>query len=86
MSGQGFSALAATFLIAFAASNAQAEIQIGVAAPLTGHYAWAGEQTRVGSIKAVEDLNARGGVLGEQRHHDDVEWEPSNSIAESRPT
>jgi branched-chain amino acid transport system substrate-binding protein len=66
MSGQGFSALAATFLIAFAASNAQAEIQIGVAAPLTGHYAWAGEQTRVGSIKAVEDLNARGGVLGEQ--------------------
>jgi branched-chain amino acid transport system substrate-binding protein len=45
--------------------EARAEIRIGVAAPLTGHYAWAGEQTRVGAVKAVEDLNARGGVLGQ---------------------
>jgi branched-chain amino acid transport system substrate-binding protein len=52
-------------LAALLSGTARAEIRIGVAAPLTGHYAWAGEQTRVGAVKAVEDLNDRGGVLGE---------------------
>ena len=44
---------------------ARAEIRIGLAAPLSGHYAWAGEQTRAGAEAAVQDLNDRGGVLGE---------------------
>jgi len=58
-------ALAVAFLTTFTISNARAEIRIGIAAPLTGHYAWAGEQTRVGAVKAVEDLNKGGGALGE---------------------
>jgi branched-chain amino acid transport system substrate-binding protein len=58
-------ALAVAFLTTFAISNARAEIRIGVATPLTGHYAWSGEQTRAGAVKAVEDLNKGDGVLGE---------------------
>ena len=38
---------------------------IGVAAPLTGSMAWGGERTRAGAYMALEDLNVRGGVLGE---------------------
>jgi branched-chain amino acid transport system substrate-binding protein len=60
-----FTALAAGFLTTIAISNARAEIGIGIATPLTGHYAWAGEETRVGADKAVQALNERGGVLGE---------------------
>ena len=44
---------------------ARAEIRIGLAAPLTGPRAWAGEETRAGAQAAVQDLNDRGGVLGE---------------------
>ena len=47
------------------ASPASAEIRIGVAAPLAGHYAWNGDQTRTGAERAIHDLNGRGGVLGE---------------------
>lgn len=56
-------ALAAFTLTAF--SSAHAEIRIGVATPLTGHYSWAGEETRAGAYMALEDLNAAGGVLGQ---------------------
>jgi branched-chain amino acid transport system substrate-binding protein len=49
----------------FIATPTRAEIKIGVATPLTGTYAWNGEQTRVGADQAVQDLNERGGVLGE---------------------
>ena len=45
---------------------AQAEILIGVAGPMSGPYAWSGEQFRLGSEIAVEKINAAGGVLGEQ--------------------
>jgi Periplasmic binding protein len=50
---------------AFGASVGHAEIQIGVATPLTGPRAWAGEQVRAGADLAVRDLNEHGGVLGE---------------------
>ncbi|MGH6899468.1 MAG: branched-chain amino acid ABC transporter substrate-binding protein [Geminicoccaceae bacterium] len=56
---------AAGILMMLAIANARAEIRIGVAAPLTGGMAWGGEQTRIGAYMALEDLNARGGVLGE---------------------
>jgi branched-chain amino acid transport system substrate-binding protein len=49
----------------FIAAPARAEIKIGVATPLTGPQAWIGEQVRVGADLAVQDLNERGGVLGE---------------------
>jgi ABC-type branched-subunit amino acid transport system substrate-binding protein len=45
---------------------AHAEVRIGLAAPLTGPYAWGGAGTERGAEAAVADLNARGGVLGEQ--------------------
>ena len=56
----------AALLISFAAGpDAGAEIRIGVAAPLTGPRAWAGEETRAGAEAAVQDINERGGVLGQ---------------------
>jgi branched-chain amino acid transport system substrate-binding protein len=48
------------------ASLAHAEILIGMAGPLTGPNAWIGEQTERGVTLAVADLNAAGGVLGQQ--------------------
>jgi branched-chain amino acid transport system substrate-binding protein len=65
MMSQRLLALAVAFLTIVAFSDARAEIRIGVATPLTGPYAWNGEQTRAGADQAVQDLNARGGVLGE---------------------
>lgn len=52
-------------LLLIGVGAAHADIRIGVATPLTGHYAWAGEQTRAGAAQVVEDLNERGGVLGQ---------------------
>jgi branched-chain amino acid transport system substrate-binding protein len=48
------------------ASTATAEILIGVAGPMTGTNAWFGEQMERGAALAVADINAKGGVLGEQ--------------------
>jgi branched-chain amino acid transport system substrate-binding protein len=44
---------------------AEAEIRIGVAGAMTGPYAWSGEQYQRGTELAVEDLNAKGGVLAQ---------------------
>jgi branched-chain amino acid transport system substrate-binding protein len=43
-----------------------AKVRIGAAGPVTGANAWYGEQMLRGVEAAVEELNARGGVLGEQ--------------------
>lgn len=43
-----------------------ADTQIGVGLPLTGPYAWVGENMRRGAMKAIEDLNDDGDVLGEE--------------------
>lgn len=48
------------------ASLAQAEIVIGVAGPMTGAYASYGEQFWLGASQAAQDINASGGVNGEQ--------------------
>jgi branched-chain amino acid transport system substrate-binding protein len=56
-------AAAAFFLIGAAA---RADIAIGVAGPMTGSEAQFGEQFRHGAAKAVEDINAKGGVLGQK--------------------
>jgi branched-chain amino acid transport system substrate-binding protein len=45
---------------------AEADIRIGVAGPMTGVYAWAGERYQRGAGMAVEDLNSKGGVLGQR--------------------
>jgi branched-chain amino acid transport system substrate-binding protein len=57
-----FAALAISLATIPAAS---AEMRIGLAAPLTGSRAWAGEETRAGAEAAVQDLNDHGGILGE---------------------
>jgi branched-chain amino acid transport system substrate-binding protein len=44
-------------------SPASADIRIGIAAPLTGPYAWNGEDAKTGAERAIHDLNERGGVL-----------------------
>ena len=57
-------ALLLVLLLGF--SSAHAEIVIAVAAPLTGQAIFAGEQVQKGAWQAVEDLNSRGGLLGEK--------------------
>jgi branched-chain amino acid transport system substrate-binding protein len=46
--------------------GARAEILVGAGLPVTGQYAWNGEATERGIHQAVADLNAAGGLLGEQ--------------------
>src|SRR5262245_46262320 len=48
------------------AAPASAEIVIGTAGPMTGTFAVFGTQMRQGAEQAVADLNAAGGVLGQQ--------------------
>lgn len=45
--------------------SARAEILVGVAGPMTGANAWPGEQMQRGAELAVADINADGGVLGD---------------------
>lgn len=47
------------------AGAAFADITIGVAGPVTGQYASFGQQFRTGAEQAIADINAAGGVLGE---------------------
>jgi branched-chain amino acid transport system substrate-binding protein len=51
--------------IAAASGPAEAEIRIGFASPLSGPYAISGERNRIAVEHAVEDVNRRGGVLGQ---------------------
>ena len=48
------------------APAAEADIRIGVAGPMTGVYAWAGERYQRGAELAVNNLNAKGGALGQR--------------------
>jgi branched-chain amino acid transport system substrate-binding protein len=58
--------LAVVMLAAALWGSARAEILIGLAGPMTGKNAWLGEQMERGAALAVADLNAAGGVLGQQ--------------------
>jgi branched-chain amino acid transport system substrate-binding protein len=57
-----FAALAASGVL----QSARADITIAVAASMTGSEASFGEQFKRGAEKAVADLNAKGGVLGQK--------------------
>jgi branched-chain amino acid transport system substrate-binding protein len=52
--------------LGLAASPAQAQIKVGVAGPLTGSNAAFGTQLKTGFDQAIDDINAKGGVLGKQ--------------------
>ena len=58
--------VAAAAALVTTAAPAGAEVRIGFAAALTGPMAWAGAGSEQGAEFGVADLNARGGVLGEQ--------------------
>lgn len=45
---------------------ARAEHLIAIAGPMSGQYASAGDQIRKGAEAAIDDINARGGVLGQK--------------------
>jgi branched-chain amino acid transport system substrate-binding protein len=62
---RGLLVVTAISIAALGARTVQAEIRIGVAGPMTGANAWFGEQYQRGTELAVEDLNAKGGVLGQ---------------------
>lgn len=53
-------------IVAGFTSAAAADITIAVVGPMTGKYATFGQQMRLGAATAVADLNAAGGVLGEE--------------------
>ena len=57
--------LAAVALMAIGLTSARAEVVVATAGPMSGQYAWFGEQMQRGAELAVADLNAAGGVLGE---------------------
>jgi branched-chain amino acid transport system substrate-binding protein len=61
--------LIAVAIVIFTASlggPAGADVVIGMAGPLTGSQAWEGAQMERGAAQAVADINAKGGVLGQQ--------------------
>ena len=45
---------------------ARADILVGLAGPMTGPEAQFGEQFKRGALKAIDDINAKGGVLGQK--------------------
>jgi len=66
MTKYALSGIALGFSMALAASTAWADIQVSTTGPITGQYASFGEQMKRGAEMAVADINAAGGVLGEQ--------------------
>jgi branched-chain amino acid transport system substrate-binding protein len=60
-------AVAALALAGVAGTTAaRADIVVGLAGPMTGPEAQFGEQFRRGALKAIEDINAKGGVNGQK--------------------
>ncbi|MFC1876611.1 branched-chain amino acid ABC transporter substrate-binding protein [Thermodesulfobacteriota bacterium] len=47
-------------------ATAQVEIKVGIAGPLSGPNLFIGEQNEIGAQKALEHLNAKGGLLGKE--------------------
>ena len=52
-------------MAALGPAAAEAKILIGVAGPMSGTQSWGGEQFERGVSMAVAELNAKGGVLGQ---------------------
>ena len=60
------SLIGAFIMIVCCMSTAMAEIKVGIAAALTGPTAKIGEEQEIGALKAIEHLNNKGGLLGEE--------------------
>ena len=61
-----FAGIAVAAMAAALAAPAHAQIKIATAGPITGEYAAFGAQLKAGAEQAVADINAHGGVLGQQ--------------------
>lgn len=57
---------ATLLMVAALSSPSDADITVGIVGPLTGGSGFVGEQMQIGAIRAIEDINAAGGVLGQQ--------------------
>ncbi len=76
-------AILVSIALALSSVPALADIEIAMVAPMTGSDASHGEQLRDGSLQAVDDLNAAGGVLGQKLHltvNDDA-CDPKQAVA-----
>ena len=51
-------------MLAIPLSVDAAEVKIGLGCPMTGRYLWFGEQFQRGTALAVDNINAKGGLLG----------------------
>jgi branched-chain amino acid transport system substrate-binding protein len=58
--------IGAFILIVCGIAEAQTEIKVGIAGPLSGPNLFIGEQNEIGAQKALEHLNAKGGLLGKE--------------------
>jgi branched-chain amino acid transport system substrate-binding protein len=58
--------MGASALVLLGGGAAWADVAIATAGPMTGQYAVFGEQMKRGAEMAVKDINAKGGVNGEQ--------------------
>ena len=61
-----FVTAAAIVVLTLSQAHAASAIKLGVAGPLTGDQGAIGEQGKNGAIIAVEEWNAKGGVLGKK--------------------
>ena len=79
-------AVAIVMLAAALGGPARADILIGMAGPMTGRVAWIGEQFQRGAERAVADINATGGVLGQQVQLTTVDdfCDPEQAVAAAR--
>jgi branched-chain amino acid transport system substrate-binding protein len=66
MSSGTASALLSAIAVLVATPTVRAEIAVGVVGPMSGGFAVFGEQMTAGAEMAIADINAAGGVLGEQ--------------------
>jgi branched-chain amino acid transport system substrate-binding protein len=75
--------LAAAATVALGVTSASAQINIATAGPMTGQYASFGAQMKAGAEQAVADINAAGGVLGQQLelHIGDDACDPKQAVA-----
>ncbi len=58
--------MTALVIVLSATTSAHADIIVGVAGPMTGQYAIFGEQMVHGAQAAIDEINAKGGISGEQ--------------------
>ena len=58
--------ISAFILIVCGIATAQVEIKVGIVGPLSGPNLFIGEQNEIGAQKALEHLNAKGGLLGKE--------------------